>query len=254
MDGIICFNSGNFLRYGDDPGQGEQLVDCPAGLIAFDAEQDYYDRYTGSDFLKVLASFMASGNTEPVFDTPFRKPNTYGLFEKGVIDSKGDVTLLEMYKDYDEETEEFSNLAVKETRTYYRNSVGIVTKRLIVIKWYRENGCIASRDKEFTKFFNAVEGLIQNQKSRTNLTNQAGLWVTGDLIAEYGAEAGETKAQEFLESITEQAVIYKNAIDIAPLVAAVNNTTYDYMTEDSQQYPGVSRKDVFNGIINISYP
>lgn len=198
--------------------------------------------------------YMITGNEENIANLSFRKPNIVGLHEKPTMDSKGDIVLIEMYKSYNSETGVFSDLAVKEERVYERNALGIVSKRTTDITWYMTDGLEGYKKENLLKYYDGEEGLTQNQKSRSNLCNRAGLWLAQDLMLQYGAEIGETKAKEFLDSVSNDSNSYKNAISIVPLVTAVNNTTYDYMLEDSIGVPEVSRKDVFNSIINISYP
>ncbi len=253
-DLIVSIENSAFSNYVNSISSDESqfTIYCANELIQ--ADIDILDALVAAHEGNIEEIFVASGGGIDISNVPFRKPNIFGLFEKGALDEKGDVVLLEMYKDYDEGTGLYDKLAVKETRTYQRNVVGGMEKRITNIQWYYENGKKANNEKDTQKFFSAAESMTQNQKSRTNLVNKAGTDLVMDLIKQYGPTEGEDKAQEFLASLTDVGAIYMQAINIEPLVTAVENTAFAYMLEDSLQQPGTTRKDMFKTTINISYP
>ncbi len=94
-------------------------------------------------------------------------PNShFGLHLKMTFNSKGDLITIEWYKDYDDVSDTYTNLAIKELRTYTRDPVtGLVTKNVTDFEYYLKDGTIGS-SKQIVKWYNSQTGYTINTVAR----------------------------------------------------------------------------------------
>jgi hypothetical protein len=161
--------------------------------------------------------------------------NIQGYHKERVFDNKGDVFTLSYYQNYDPVGEVFSNLKVRETRTYTRdNTNGLLTERAILIEWYIGGNVIAT--KNLTKYYTSEEGYAMNQRARKNLTNKASMYLV--------SAVGLADSQNFLNSVATEISIYIEG-DIQPLLDAISASTEPYMN--------ATVKGTLDSILNVSY-
>ena len=167
-----------------------------------------------------------------------------GYHKKATISPMGDVVLLEFYSSYDEEANTYSDLKVRETRTYTRDqSTGLVTKREMLVEWLSSNESVIA-SKTITKYYSASEGYLRNQKSRINLIDQASLLLFATLMQEYGPEQGESNSLELLSDLASDIVIYSRG-NRQPLITSVQGSTRAYMSQ--------SLKDSLTVILDVAF-
>lgn len=161
-----------------------------------------------------------------------------GLHKNEIFDAKGDLVLIEYYIDYDDVTDTFSNLAVRETRVYTRDvTTGILVKRETNIDWYDTAGAIGASKSQINKYYTAVKGFESNKQARQNLLNNASMYLL--------SQVGITDAKAFWKTLGPDDVKdYKNIGDLA-IVTSINNSTEPYMT--------AAIKATLDTILNVTY-
>jgi len=159
-----------------------------------------------------------------------------GLQKKLTFDAKGDLVEVGYYNSYTQATDEYSDLFVKETRTYERDeTTGLMTKRTMVIGWF--NGVpeeIAAKTTE--KHFSSLQGYTANQRSRQNLINNASMY----LLSQVGLE----DAKIFLDGCSGDIATYVGG-SIQPLLTTIADSPLVFMT------PTI--KATLDAILNITY-
>lgn len=159
-----------------------------------------------------------------------------GYHKKQTFDAKGDLVIVEYYQNYDEQSKQFSNLKVRESRTYTRNATTtLLEKRVINIEWFKGND-EKYAEKTITKFYDAQEGYQGNKRARRNLINKASMY----LLNEVGLENGKT----FLDGVGSKITVYVDG-SIQPLLDAIANSSEPYMT------PTI--KGTLDTILNVTY-
>jgi len=157
-----------------------------------------------------------------------------GYQKKPTIDANGDLVIVEYFKDYDETTKQYSNLKVKETRVYTRDSSTLLMKRDMTIQWFsggKETAVVTTQ-----KFYTAEQGYSANKRARQNLINRASMY----LLSEVGLTDGKT----FLNGVTGEISTYVDG-SIQPLVDAIANSTEPFMT--------LTIKGTLDTILNVTY-
>jgi len=142
-----------------------------------------------------------------------------GYHKKFTFDANGDLIVIEYYKNFDGTT--YSNLKVKETRTYTRDAVfGLLVKRDMTIEWFRSDGSVIAT-KTTTKFYDSKKGYHANKKARKNIIEKASIYLLGVV--------GLADGKLFLRQVKSEINGYIKG-DSQPLLDAVNDSTETYMT------------------------
>lgn len=163
--------------------------------------------------------------------------NIQGYFKVNTIDYRGDLITVEYYRNYDGET--YSNMKVKESRTYTRDANGILSRRDMLIEWFKNGGDTVMATKNTIKYYTVTEGYEDNKRSRTNIINKASMYLMGQI----GVENGKA----FL-NISKSEINGYISGSIQPLLDLVANTTEVYMIGS----PPVI-KETLNYILNVEY-
>ena len=115
-------------------------------------------------------AFMATGGGT---DITFINFNHLGLYKKQFFDTKGDLVKNEFYKSYDSVNDIYTDLAIKEERTYSRDNVtGLPQTRVTNVIWYAEDGSIMQERMGITKYYTAEKGFRANKTARKNLLDK----------------------------------------------------------------------------------
>jgi len=110
---------------------------------------------------------------------------------------KGELVSIEYYKNYD--GVDYSDLVVKEERTYTRNNLGLVQSRLLTITWYLEDNT-AGYIKSCKKFYSSSESIDEGITRRNNIINDAKVYVLSAIGQSYGFD--------FMTSLKSQIDLY----------------------------------------------
>ena len=135
-----------------------------------------------------------------------------GFKKKKSNNSFGDRSLVEYYKEFDNQTGEYSDLMVAENRTHTRNAYGIPTETTVVINWYGKDKSAPRATKTLVKPLDSDDGMKVNEASRARLINKA----KGAVILTIGKPAGI----DFMRTVSVEIGEYKEG-DKQPLVDAV---------------------------------
>ena len=160
--------------------------------------------------------------------------NIQGYHKDLTFDSKGDLTQVSYYQNYDVATKVFSNLKVNETRTYLRGVSTLLEERTMLIEWYSGNKIIATITN--SKYYTEELGYKSNKRARQNLIDKASMYLL-DAV-------GLADAKSFLNDSTTQISTYVDG-NITPLLDVIVASTETYMT------PTI--KATLDVILNISY-
>lgn len=155
-----------------------------------------------------------------------------GLHKDSQVWDDGYLSVKNYWKDYDETTKTYSNLAVKEELTYIREGQNLV-KREKDIKWYKKNGT-ESDPKVTKKYYSFEEGMRSDKKARSNIiekTKKDTSWLimqTEWIAQEQARVHGEAIIHEFIIEISEYIEGNKQ-----PLIDAITNYDTQWGTQNA---------------------
>lgn len=174
-----------------------------------------------------------------------------GLHKEEVFDDKGDIVELNLYRNYNDSTDIYSEIAVKETRVYTRDAVtGILKKRVTDIKWYDTEGEVILEKQQITKYYTSKKGFRANKKARKNLLEKASVYLYGALIAA-DSNTAEVNKDDF-EELTEIAQSKYIKSTTQPLIDTITNST-DNTKPEYRDYITTGIRDTLLTILNVSY-
>jgi len=155
-----------------------------------------------------------------------------GYHKKKTNDSFGDRAIIEYYATFTAGV--YSDLKVKETRSYTRQAVtGILETVTVDIEWMSGDGVTPRATKQVVKHLDLDDGLKGNQKARGRLLNKA----KGAAIQLIGMEAGKA----FMRTLGDEVSLYREG-DYQPLIDGINTSA------QTQEF-----KDTLVAILDISY-
>ena len=157
-----------------------------------------------------------------------------GFHKQLTFDSKGDLTVVSYYQSYDNVNKVFSNLKVKEQRTYIRGASTLLEQRDMLIEWFSGSNLIAS--KTTNKYYTAEIGYKANKRARQNLVDKASMYLLSVI--------GIDDAKKFLEGVSGSILTYVDGT-ISPLVNLISTSTETYMTPEI--------KATLDVILNVNY-
>lgn len=198
-----------------------------------------------------LNKFKATGDKS---DVRYVNYNILGLHKKEYFDSKGDLTKVEFYASYDDETDIHSDLAILEERTYTRDaSTALLTKRETTISWYDVDGAIQEQKTNVAKYYSAKKGFTANKRARQNLLDKASMYLFSALITNALGNFSTAEAQtEDFDILTDDSQSQYVKSTMQPLIDIITNSVdntkpeyRDYMTEEI--------KTVLLSILDITY-
>lgn len=180
--------------------------------------------------------------------------NLFGLHKKEYFDSKGDLITLELYKDYDEETQTHTNLAIKENRTYTRDvNTGLLIKRVTQIIWYNVDGEECKTKTNINKYFSPKKGFVANKRARQNLIDNASMYLYSQLMTNNAGDKTQTDIEvDDFESLTDAAQSKYIKSNTLPLLDIVTNSI-DNTKDEYRVYITEAMQTVLLSILNINY-
>ena len=188
--------------------------------------------------------FRATGKAYDITNVNY---NLLGLHKKEYFDSNGDLNKLELYVNYNQATDVYTNLAIKEDRVYTRDSnTGLLTTRSTDITWYDMDGGVNATKSNQTKYFSAKKGFVANKRARQNLVDNASMYLYSQLMQNNGGDKTLTDTQiDAFEDMTDSAQSKYIKSNANPLLDIVTNTTESYITE--------AIRTVLLSILDVSY-
>jgi hypothetical protein len=145
--------------------------------------------------------------------------DVFGLHKKRTL-NQGELSLVEYFKNYDGET--YSDLVVKEERTYTRDSNNLVQYRTQTSTWYLTDDTVGAT-KTTTKYYSIQESVAESETRRGNLVATAKLYT----LSQIGIE----NCWDFLNSINNEMNLYIQGAT-GYLFDAIANSDKAYMTNE----------------------
>ncbi len=149
-------------------------------------------------------------------------------FYKNYIVIKGELKFVEYYKEYNNETNQYSDLVVKIFNTYNRNPIGIILNRESIIEFYLEDETVGTK-KAWTKYYPDDQAIEEGIKRRKNLIAQAKVVLLRELKAIHGEPTNQQYGFDLLLSVSTQMKYFEEGYT-QPLRDAINNSDKAYLT------------------------
>lgn len=149
-------------------------------------------------------------------------------FHKKRIINKGELNTIEYYKNYTFSSDTYSDLVVRESRVYTKDSLGIVMYRDLSIDWFLNDDTVGVT-KSYRKYYSPDAALQEGIDRRSNIINSAKAVLLRELKNLVGEPTNQQYAFDFLLGISAQINYFKEGYT-QPLKDAVNNSTKGYMT------------------------
>jgi hypothetical protein len=142
-----------------------------------------------------------------------------GLHKKRTIVT-GELRIVEYFNEFDGTT--YSDLVVRENRTYHRNSIGLVQYRTLFVEWFMNDDTLGTTTTTL-KYYSPTESIDEGIERRKNVIANAKIYCLNTI--------GQTYAFDLLISLKTYIDIYTEGYK-APLIGAVNASTKPYLTSD----------------------
>lgn len=144
------------------------------------------------------------------------------------LNVKGDVDKIQYFMDFDAETNQYSNLGMRDNIVIARNAhTGLPLNKTTVTELIKDNEVYQSETR--VENFNKSKAIQFNQESRNNLVGTANEYLVNDLIVEFGELDGIQKAKVFLDSVITEREQYILGI-IQPLEEAIDQSLFEFIT------------------------
>ena len=176
-----------------------------------------------------------------IVNTPFRLTgdytdltnldyNLFGLHKKRNI-IKGELISVEYYKNYNYSANTYSDLVVKENRSYVRDNINIVKYREMTIDWYLEDDTVGISKTMPLKYYSPEEAIEEGFVRRRNMIAFAKTVLLRELKTLYGEPTNQSYAFDLLLSLSAQMKYFEEGYT-QPLRDAVSNSTKPYLNQN----------------------
>jgi hypothetical protein len=193
----------------------------------------------------IIYNFVMNDNPNIDIDQDY---DILGLYKERIIsltqdNQKGYLKTVKYWKDYDAQTQAYSNLAIQENRVYTEQSFPGTTiyqtvKRDMSICWYRTNG-IGGATKTTTKYYSFAEGRESMNRKRSNLVAEAEMIVLN-------AGLTQPQVQELLGYLSSDQLLYVTG-DVVPVMTKIATLP---ITSPYSGYVTQQLADDLSGILN----
>lgn len=150
-----------------------------------------------------------------------------GYHKKRTIIS-GELRTVEYYKYFDGIN--YSDLVVKESRTYIRDSIDIVQSRILNVDWYLEDNTIGCT-KSNIKYYSPEEAIQEGIDRRTNMISFAKTVLLAELARKVGVPRNQEYSFDLLLNVKTQMEYFVQGYTQS-LRDAIANSTKPYLTAD----------------------
>jgi len=231
------FNNMNlrlFNNYSDDPtSDGESYV-CEDGLVLL-FKVDLSENQI-SELNQLINNYVFNPTYDDLFkfkvnqstDNPSMiNYDILGLNKKRTI-IKGELRLVEYYKNYISSANTYSDLVIVETRDYVRNEIGIAKSRHLSTNWILNNDTTGLTINS-TKYYTAEEGIQEGLDRRGNMISFAKTSLLSGLKDIFGEPTNQNYAFDLLTSVKPEIDYFIEGYT-QPLRDAVSASTKPYLT------------------------
>lgn len=153
-------------------------------------------------------------------------------FHKDYTYVKGQLKAIGYFRNYNPYTKVFSDLVVKEERTYLNDvSSGVSFMRLLTVTWFLDDETIGYQINNREKFYTETDALTNLRIRRRNITTSAEALVAKIIISYYGPVEGMIKIEDYVQ-VTKDLVESYVAGKWQPLEDFLINNTDAWLTEE----------------------
>jgi hypothetical protein len=174
--------------------------------------------------------------SEPVYNLSFKigfddptiiDYNILGFHKKRTI-VKGELISIEYYRNFDGDL--YSDLLIKETRTYIRNEIGIVIYRDTLVEWYLTDNNVGAT-KFWRKYYSPEEAINEGISRRKNMISLAKTILLRELNLLVGTPNNQIYAFDLLTTLSTQIKYFEEGYT-QPLRDAINSSTKPYLNSN----------------------
>jgi hypothetical protein len=223
-----------FNNYSNDPtSDGESYVSENGLVLMFRVDltesqinqlNNIITNYVFNPYYDDLFKFKINQSTENPRMIDY---DILGLNKKRTI-IKGELRLIEYYKNYIVSANTYSDLVVVETRDYTRDEIGIATSRNLSSSWLLNNGTTGLTINS-TKYYTQEEGIQEGLDRRSNMIGFAKTSLLNGLKEIHGEPANQNYAFDMLTSVKIEIDYFIQGYT-QPLRDAVSASTKPYLT------------------------
>jgi hypothetical protein len=145
--------------------------------------------------------------------------NILGLHKKRTV-IKGELKTVEYYGEYDETTNTYSDIVLKETRDYHRDENNLIIKRVLTIEWYYLDDTKSPYTKNTIKYYSIDEKIKEGDRRRNNIISSLKLTLFGLL--------GQANGYDLLSVLTQEMSLYRDGSK-SPLITKLQNIQKTYL-------------------------
>lgn len=209
------------------------LIDCDFGIELTENQiiqaNNIFINHMGSKIYKLTDKITTD------YDLDNIDYDLKGLHKKRIF-NLGELRVIEYYKNFDLNTQTYSDLVVKETRKYLRDtSTGLCYSRLISIYWYLTNNEIGYSIINRPKYYSFAESRAEIRERRNNLVSDAEAYVLYILSMNFTSQEVMTKSVALLTAIKQVKDLYLEGVaePIINLVSSTNNIIDDLFIDST---------------------
>jgi hypothetical protein len=174
------------------------------------ANYNYNSNYNNLLHFKINDSFDSPANLD--YDI-------YGLHKKRTI-TFGELRRTDYYRNYNTNSQVYSDLVVEELRDYTRDVNGLVQFRTQTTNWFLKNGDVGAT-KVTTKYYTLPEAIHEGVERRSNVIAQAKAYTLANI--------GQLYSFDLLTGIKNEIQLFLDGYT-QPLRDAVSANTKPYLT------------------------
>ena len=175
-------------------------------------------------------NYKITGHIESPENIPY---NVY-LFHKKETITLGELRLVEYYRNYTPATAEvaevYSDLILTEARVYVRNSIGLVSYRIMTISWYLDNNTIGFVKVSEPKYYNTKDAMAEAETRRKNLLADAKMYTLKSFSMQVGEASGMVAAMNLLTLLNTEIQLYIQGQKTSLITAIQNNISEILLT------------------------
>jgi len=182
--------------------------------------QAYYVKY-GVDYPSepyVVSNYKLTNSQESPIHIDY---DVYGLHKEKII-VRGNLILVNYYKNYDTISKEYSDLVVREHREYLRDENGLVTKRNQTTEWIMMDESVGLINAT-VKYYNQTEAIQEGIDRRTNIIDEAKVYCINNIGLNYSFD--------LLNTVSVYVSLFKDGYT-SPLRSAISASTKPYLTTE----------------------
>ncbi len=178
---------------------------------------DYVDAYQ-IDLSSLEYNFKLTGTKENPVNLDY---NIFGLQKERII-VKGELILTNYHRNYDHQSEQYSDLVLKESRAYTRDLNGLAVFRIQTTEWFLENDSVGLTNSTI-KYYSQREAIQEGISRRTNMIDEAKTYCINNLGLNYSFD--------LLNSLATVINIFKDGYT-QPLRDSISASTKVYLTNN----------------------